>query len=427
MLTRRLLAPRPALLALPLTLALIASGARADDTDALALEVAPETVAKDGGKGLRLVAEAAAGQIQQRYGLGNQSARRLSLDLNWTTALSPGWRLTASDRLDNVHPVDAGSHQTVNSLRELNIGWQDGDGTLLVDFGRINLRNGPAYGFNPTDYFRDGALRSITSVDPMALRENRLGTVMLRAQRLWNGGGLSLALAPKLANGPDNGSFNPDWGATNHQHRALLTWSEKLGERVSGQALLLAAAGQGPQLGANATALFSDAVVGHAEWSLGRDDGSAARAAGFTPSSSRRSKLATGATWTLPTGLALTLEYQYNGAALRHAQLATGRADDVDRIGSYLLANQAHQDSAARQAWLLYASQRNAGLKNLDLAGFVRRNSDDHSLQAWLEARYHFERFDLSLQWQATHGSTLSEYGVLPYRQSVQLLGSWYF
>ncbi|OYV02492.1 MAG: hypothetical protein CFE45_00030 [Burkholderiales bacterium PBB5] len=417
------------LLALSLSGLIHATGVRAaDDDDALALQAAPEAApTTSADKTRRLSLEAAVGNISQRYGGPRLDSRRVSIDLVQRIKLSPAWQLALSDRLDDVHPVEAGSRATLNSLREAYASWQDEGGGLLVEAGRINLRNGPAYGFNPTDYFRDGALRSITSVDPMALRENRLGTVMLRAQRLWNGGGLSLALAPKLANGPDNGSFDPDWGATNHQHRALLTWSEKLGERVSGQALLLAAAGQGPQLGVNATALFSDAVVGHAEWSLGRDDGSAARAAGYAPSSSRRSKLATGATWTLPTGLALTLEYQYNGAALRHAQLATGSADDVNRIGSYLLANQAHQDSAARQAWLLYASQRNAGLKNLDLSGFVRRNSDDRSLQAWLEARYHFERFDLSLQWQATHGSVLSEYGVLPYRQSVQLLGSWYF
>ena len=46
--------------------------------------------------------------------------------------------------------------------------------------GRINVRNGAALGYNPTDFFRSGALRSVVSIDPNSLRENRLGTVMLR-------------------------------------------------------------------------------------------------------------------------------------------------------------------------------------------------------------------------------------------------------
>ena len=52
----------------------------------------------------------------------------------------------------------------------------------LIDLGRINVRNGVALGYNPTDYFRAGAVRAAVSVSPASLKENRQGSVMLRGQ-----------------------------------------------------------------------------------------------------------------------------------------------------------------------------------------------------------------------------------------------------
>ena len=69
-----------------------------------------------------------------------------------------------------------------NNLGCLVLCWQPEGGSSIFDFGRINVRGGPGYGYNPTDFFRDGSLRVITSADPFALRQNRMGSVMLRAQ-----------------------------------------------------------------------------------------------------------------------------------------------------------------------------------------------------------------------------------------------------
>ena len=113
--------------------------------------------------------------------------------------------------------------------------------------------------------------RSITTADPLALRENRMGTVMLRAQRLWTGGGLMVALAPKLADAPSDAPMSLDLGATNRHNRGLVAWSGKAGERINWQLLGYGEQGRGPQLGANLTALLSDAAVAHAEWSRGSE------------------------------------------------------------------------------------------------------------------------------------------------------------
>lgn len=399
----------------------------ADDDDALSLQSdAPQTPAAATVRTWRLYAEGAIGVREDRYADDRRTTSRGSLDFSLNQSLGAGWRLGVSDRLDAVHPVDDGAPTTVNSLRELYLGWQDADKLTSVDVGRVNLRNGPAYGFNPTDYFRSGALRSVTSADPLALRENRLGTVMLRAQRLWGSGAITLALAPKLADGPSTAGFSADVGATNDRRRALLSVSQRLGDRVSGQALWFAEQGHAPQFGLNATALLSDALVMQGEWSHGRFDDTLAQATGVA-SAPGRDKVAVGLTYTAPTRTALTLEYQYNAAAPGRTAWDAAAAGSPDALVSYFVAASSRQDTASRGAWLLYVMQKGLGSKNLDLTGLWRRNSSDGSTFTWVEARYHWPSFDAALQWQAAHGKTASEYGILPGRQWLQLLGAWYF
>ena len=399
--------------------------ALADDNDALALEAAPAAPAASKSKPLRLFAELALGRIDQRQGLPTLDSRRASLDLVAAFSLAPGWRATLSDRLDHIIPADSGQGDTLNSLREAYVSWQQDGGGLILEFGRINLRQGPAYGYNPTDYFRTGALRAATTADPFALRENRLGTVMLRAQRLWADDSVSLALAPKLADGPSDAGASLDLGATNARHRALLSWSHKFSDQVSSQLSAYTEQGGWPQLGASATALLSKSTVAHVELSSGRT--LPVPLLGQPLLVQRRQHASIGLTQTQANGLSLTAEYEYNGSAPSQAAWdAAGAAGPLPLL-DYLQAAQVRQDNGARQAWLLYASKKDAGTKNLDITALLRLNATDSSRLFWAEARYHFGSADLSLQWLSTHGSALSEFGVLPYRRQVQVLGTWYF
>lgn len=401
----------------------------ADDDDALSLQAAPaaEAQALAAAPETRLYGEAAVGQVWQRYGQPTLTSHRLSIDLRHRQKLAPGWQWALSDRLDSARPVGDGETSTLNSLREAYASWQPADGSSVVDLGRVNVRNGPGYGYNPTDYLRDGALRTVTTADPIALRDNRLGTVMLRAQRLWTDGGVSLSLAPKLADGPSKGSFNLDLGATNARNKLLATWSLRPSDRINGQVLAFAEQGRSTQLGASATALLTDAAVAHVEASRGRADDLLGQALGQPATPQTRNKLVTGLTFTTSTRLALTAEYAYNGAAPDRATWQAAGAAGPQALGRYLQIAQLRQDNATRQAWLFYASQKSLGLKNLDLTALLRINADDHSRLAWVELRHHWDHADLALQWQSTQGSALSEYGVQPYRQTLQLLGTWFF
>lgn len=407
----------------------VAPGWAADDPDlgALDLKSAPEDPAQAGPKATRLFVEAGLGNAKQRYVDGSQSLRRASVDLYHASKFAPGWRFVLSDRLDHVHPAEPGSPDTLNSLREAYVSWEGGDATTVVDVGRINLRYGPGYGYNPTDFFRDGAVRSVTSVNPFALRENRMGTAALRFQRLWQGGSASIALSPKLADAPSTQALNLDLGATNNRNRVLMTVNHQLSERISGQMLLYKEPGLNAQPGASITALLSDAAVAHAEWSYAKGPSLAGQAWQTTGSERTGHKLSTGLTYTTAGKLSITGEVQFNGMALDQASWNRTSAASPSDLPVYLIEAQRQQELASRRAYLVYLSQRDFGVKGMDLTGFVRVNANDKSRLAWAELRYHWDNVDLALQWQQHRGSEFSEYGLYPDKRIVQLVAAYHF
>ena len=142
---------------------------------------------------------------------------------------------------------------------------------LLVEAGRIRLRQGVALGYNPPDFFRDGSVRSEVSMDPASLRENRQGSGMVRVQQLGADGAWQFAYSPRLAQRkPAPSGWHPDWGATNHQHRALLAFAPRWGESLSAQGLLHLRQGHSAQWGLNLSGLVDQATVAHLEWAAGQ-------------------------------------------------------------------------------------------------------------------------------------------------------------
>lgn len=400
----------------------------ADDPDPLALESAPVADKPQAESPLRLMLEGALGRVEQR-GLPSEIGRRASADLRYNRGSADGrWRFGFSDRLDYVRPVAPGARTTYNSLREAFVGWQTSDAATSVEVGRINLRNGPAFGYNPTDYFRTGALRVVTTADPVALRETRMGTFMARAAQQWGGGSVSLAVAPRLDRTPDDGSFALDDGSTNSRHRALATASFKLSERVSGQALLLAEESESPRLGLSGTALVTDGLVVFGEVSSGRARSVLDQVLATPPGNERRYEQASlGFTYALPSKLSLTLEAEYNGGGLRREDWGAVLAAGPVAYGRYLSLTQRSQELGPRRAWLVYATQKDLGIKQLDLTALMRWNAVDDSRLAWVELRYRWTQFDLAVQWQRASGKAATEFGTLPVREITQLVGSFYF
>lgn len=414
-----------ALFALALIQALPVLGADAE-ADALNLESAPTASAAATAKDTKIFIEGALGNSSQRYQSQSRDLGRASFDFSHSARLGPGLRAVFSDRIDNIHPADVGD-STVNSLREAYLSWQPEGGNTVVEFGRINLRYGPAYGYNPTDFFRDGSLRTLTSANPFALRENRLGTVMLRGQRLWTDGSLSVAYSPKLASRPSTDGWSLDLGSTNNRDRVLIALGTQFSQRVNGQLLAYKEDGLPTTLGASLTALLSDAATAQMEWSRGREPDLLSRALATPGMTSTRSRFSGGFTYTTLGKMSVTAEYEYNGFALSQSNWAALGATSPATQVAYLVEAQRLQEQVPRQAMLIYVTQKSLGLKDLDLTAFLRINANDHSKLAWVELRHHWPSFDLALQLQQNIGRITSEYGIQPDRRVVQILGTYYF
>ena len=398
------------------------------DTDALDLQSAtsPPIPSAQPSQDTRVFVEGAIGNSSQRYLPNSRNIGRASLDFWHTARLGPGLRAVFSDRLDQTHPRDAGTSETVNSLREAYLSWQPEGGNTVVEFGRINLRYGPGYGYNPTDFFRDGSLRVITTADPFALRENRLGTVMLRAQRLWTDGSLSVAFTPKLADRPSSSAWSLDLGSTNNRDRALIALGTQFTQRLNSQLLVYKQQGLSPTVGGSLTALLSDAAVAHLEGTHGSEPDLLSRILASPSNPTTRNRLVAGVTYTTLGKLSVTAEYQYNGFGLDQSGWAALAASPVTQL-AYLREALRLQELAPRRAYLIYVTQKKLGLKDLDLTAYLRLNPGDDSWLAWVELRHHWPSFDLSLQVQQNIGRTGSEFGILPDRRIVQVLGKYYF
>lgn len=396
-----------------------------DDLDALSLESAPE-VTPESVRSTQLFVEGALGYASQRYQLRGNTLRRASVDLTHSSHLAPGLRAVISNRLDVIDPAAPGADAAVNSLREAYVSWQPAEANTVLELGRINLRYGPAYGYNPTDFFRDGSLRTLTTVNPFALRENRLGTFMLRGQQLWSGGSLSVAYSPKLASAANSDGLSLDWGATNHRNRAVVALGTQLSQNVNSQLLAYKEQGLSTTVGANLTALLSDGAVAHMEWTRGKEPDLLSRALGTPSQSATRNRFAGGVTYTTLGKLSFTAEYQYNGFALGQSDWQALSATPLAQLG-YLRESLRLLELAPRQAYLLYVTQKSLGLKNLDFTAFLRINAEDHSRLAWAELRHHWPSFDLTLQAQQYMGKPSTEFGLSPQRRVVQVLGTYYF
>ncbi|MBM5570934.1 MULTISPECIES: hypothetical protein [Deefgea] len=394
----------------------------ADDLDALNLadSAAPSTVKP---RDWNLFIEGMYGNVNLNNDQGSIPIDRLSLDLQVDTALAPELRFYLANRLD-LNGQDY-QHETVNTLKEVYLSWQMASITAL-DLGRINQRNGVAMGYNPSDFFKVDALRSVVSIAPSSLRENRLGAGMIRGQYLWESGAITALFAPKLGDQRDSATFALDFGASNPRHRWQIAATQKISDGLAPQWIVFGEQGQSPQVGLNLSLLASDALSVYAEYSGGRSASLFNQSKQIDNPTRFYSRLATGATYTFPANVSVNLEYQYNGAALSKVDWqALGRQPTA--YWAYRKHVFSAQDMPTQHAAFAFVTWNDALVADLDLNWMFRHDLVDHSQQSWLEARYHFPRLDLALQWQYQQGSAASVYGALPQQHSLQALVKYFF
>lgn len=393
-----------------------AAVANDSDLDALTLaDEAPVTAPTPvRTRAWRAFTEAAGTSARPRGGGPARHEGRLSLDLRLEHAGDGPWRAVAASRLDLRSRPGVFEDHAVHTLKEAYLSHTAAQDTVL-DIGRINDRQGVALGYNPTDLFRDGAVRSAVSMDPASLRENRQGSAMLRAQHLWDGGAFALALSPRLAErSAPRGGWNLDWAATNHRHRALLSYTQRWSETLSPQWLLLAQQGQPTQAGLNLSGLISNATVAYLEWSGGPSSTLPDQALERAAPTPWRNRLAVGATYTTASRLSFTGEAHYNGAAPGRAAWQALRAGPPLQYAQYRLWALKAQEPPTRHALFFHAAWKDAFVQRLDLGALLHLDRIDTSRRFWIEARYRADTFDLALQWQRSQGTPLSQFGAWP-------------
>jgi hypothetical protein len=318
-----------------------------------------------------------------------------------------------------------------NNLREAWIGWRSAGAATqyYLDAGRINVRHGVASGYNPTDFFkRDSVNQAAVSLDPRALRENRLGTVMLRAQSIGGTGGFTVGLAPRLADahapGEPASDTSPSFGRTNGREAAYVKWAPQLSQRVSLDVLGFTRGGESPRTGLNLSLLASDAVVLNAEWTGGHHQVLAGPGGGETQRH-WRNRGAVNVVWTTPLGVELTLERQYAGDALGRAQWRGWRAVtsplQLRQLGAIAESRQLEQEPLVRDNWFVRIKWSDAfQLRDFELAGFTSRNAYDGSGLTQLSAERGFgARARAGLFVAHYSGKPASQYGRAPVRLQV--------
>jgi hypothetical protein len=326
-----------------------------------------------------------------------------------------------------------------------------------LDAGRINLKSGVALGFNPTDFFRARAVVDPLTADPRALREDRLGTVMLRGQHVGEGASVSAAFAPKVEDPAPIGSdpyrgFNPLFSHTNASNRWLVKGGMKLGE-MDPEAVAFGDDGQW-KVGWNLSRPIGQASVAYVEWAGGRRLGIIDEAIAFgqktgtLPPSAPvvisqggdkrfRNQLAVGASYTTESKLTLNLEYHYNEAGFPHADwdrwfaLGEGRSDSSPVVRElWFIRGYASdfQEPLYRHGLFLRGDWADFLVPKLELSGFVLADAGDGSTLFQLEARYSAsDHWTFGVLAGGTTGGRRSDFGSLPRAASVLFNATRYF
>jgi hypothetical protein len=191
------------------------------------------------------------------------------------TKLFPRLELILSDKayyaFEYGRQID--DHCLLNDLKEFYFSGAVGQ-NAYIDLGRINFKNGVAMGYNPTDYFKkDAVSRQLFEQDPNRLREERIGTVMIRGQYLSSALSFSAAYAPKINSSgssfwQDDNVFGLGLADLNESNRFIAKFGLNMFKDVKTEVLFYTENGD-VHAGTNISRNIGDRIVAYLEWSGG--------------------------------------------------------------------------------------------------------------------------------------------------------------
>jgi len=371
---------------------------------------------------------------------------RTSLDIDYSRQMGERVRLGVSNRLNLIEGdgITFPSRGNVrNDFREGFISAEILPRTYL-EAGRINLKNGTALGYNPTDYFKARSQVNIASIDPSAIREDRLGALMIKGQKIWDKGTLTLAYSPRVTNQsplqPTHASFDPLFGQTNSAHRFLASLAYNILD-LNPEALVFID-DIGTHFGLNISRVIGHSVVAYGEWSGVRESTLTRRAVEFgkqtgslppeapllpqsDPGKSFRNDLAVGLSWTSSFNLTVNLEYHYHQAGFGAADfdnwLSLGRANPQLASEFWFIRQYAddQQEPLMQQQFFLRFDWQDIIPSKLNAGAVIFISPHDGSILSQTSAQYFISRnWTFGLYLGGILGSTGSVEGSLPWAAS---------
>lgn len=372
---------------------------------------------------------------------------RTSLDGSFNWQAHDRLNLHFSDRLSLFAQDDLtwfGRGTVRNDLKEVYASFEIFPRTYL-EAGRINVRNGVALGFNPVDFFRTRSLVNQVSIDPSSVRENRLGTLALQAQRLWDGGSLTVGVSPAVQNTTQLTQARSDaldlrLGQTNSVNR----WYATVGVEVFGlspQALILYD-DIGTHLGATMSKPIGDSIIAYAEWSgvmssnlstraitFGQATGSLPQGMTVIPQAAGngfQNDVALGASWTSPRKLTLNLEYHFHQSGFTSSEFSNwvnlGQASPLSANALWFVRQYAQdQREPLMQSEVFFRfDYPDLLMERWSVSGLAFVNPYEGSTLAQLSTQYFYsDAWTFGLFYTGTFGTTNTEYGSIPYASSV--------
>jgi len=359
-----------------------------------------------------------------------------------------------TDILLNAYTREGAAFKSSEDLRldikEAYVSWQKSP-TLFFDVGRINVKNGIATGFNPTDYFKVGTVLDRKTEDVSQLRDARLGALLIRGQKLWEGGAATLVVSPKVNYKAD--SWSSDKNITglnlhksNDRSRTLLKLSHEVSDGFSPELIYYNESGN-HNLGLNLSKVLNKKMFVYMEWNVGNrrkliDEAflDARKINQLLPVIKQKfgedqgkhylQQAAIGASYTSSSNITTKLEYHYNEAGLSKSDakewFALGLNTNNPAVTGQLLSvralAQARGESLGKNRLFLYSTWKDAGIDDLDLTGLAITDLNDQSHLMQMKLAYRaYKNTELSLQFATFNGKKDSIYGSLDKKNILSL------
>lgn len=337
-------------------------------------------------------------------------------------------------------------------IKELYLSNTIGESGFL-DVGRINIRSGFAYGFNPTDYFRPNVAIDDADQDVRRRRNNRLGTVGIRVEKALESEHYSAVYSPAISTKENRFSSNGSitglhLGQSNPVDRLLLSYSKSSDEGRDLQLYYMLDDGVG-SLGIGRSAVVNQKILAYFEATVGRRfsvlsnilktgirDGVLPESVGATFSAAEKQlyyQAAIGFSYSSESSVTTNLEYHYAGDGMSKNELTKwyklieASPADAGRLWAIRSQYTALDVPINREAlWL--RSIWDSPFGGYDFGLMVNYIVSDQSYLGRFSVAYDYsDEVELELQFSRFYGKEASFFGSLPSDYGVLLQLGWFF